>query len=183
MSSSDTETVEYDINYVRQSPTDGGTLTMIVRRPAPDEREILDEGVLDRTVGLVGDSWKDRVKVDPDAQLNIMNARAIEVLAADEATRALAGDQLFIDLDLSDANLPPGSRLRIGDAVIEITPKPHTGCAKFAARFGAAATRFVNTGEGKRLHLRGVCARVVEGGTVRRGDPVTKLETPRTLSR
>lgn len=160
--------------HIAQSPKDGGTLDMIVRRPGVDEREIVEVAELDVEVGLVGDSWSQRVKVDPDAQLNVMNARAVAVLAPDEATRALAGDQLYIDLDLSDENLPPGSRLQIGEAIIEITPKPHTGCTKFAARFGAAATRFVNTGEGKRLHLRGVCAKVIQGGTIRRGDPVTK---------
>lgn len=167
--------LEGALEYIIQSPKDAGTLDMIVRRPGVDEREVVEVAELDAAVGLVGDSWSQRVKVDPDAQLNVMNARAVAVLATDEATRALAGDQLYIDLELSDENLPPGSRLQIGEAIIEITPKPHTGCKKFAARFGPEATRFVNTGEGKRLHLRGVCAKVVQGGTIRRGDTVTKL--------
>jgi MOSC domain-containing protein YiiM len=167
--------LEAGLEYIRASPKDGGTLAMIVRRPAVGEREVLEEGELDTTVGLVGDSWGQRTKVDPDAQLNVMNARSIEVVEPDVDRRPLAGDQLYLDIDLTDENLPAGSRLRIGDAVIEITPKPHTGCSKFAERFGAAATRFVNTGEGKRLHLRGVCAKVVEGGTIRTGDAVTKL--------
>jgi hypothetical protein len=167
--------LEARLDHIRSSPKDDGRLTMIVRRPSIGEREVLESGELDTTAGLAGDSWGQRERVDPDAQLNVMNARIAELLADDEPTRALAGDQLYLDIDLSDENLPLGSRLRVGGAVIEITPKPHTGCAKFAARFGAEVTRFVNTGEGKRLHLRGVCAKVVEGGTVRRGDPVTKL--------
>jgi MOSC domain-containing protein YiiM len=163
------------LDYIRSAPKDVGTVAMIVRRPAVGEREVLLEGELDTTVGLVGDSWAERTNVDPDAQLNVMSARAIEVVEPDVERRALAGDQLYLDIDLSDENLPPGSRLQVGAAVIEITPKPHTGCAKFASRFGPEATRFVNTGEGKRLHLRGVCAKVIEGGTVTVGDPVTKL--------
>jgi len=167
--------LEASLDHIRQSPKDGGTLAMIVRRPAAGEREVLEEGVLDTTVGLVGDSWSTRAHVDPDAQLNIMNSRMAMLLAPDEAGIALAGDQLYLDLDLTDENLPAGTRLRIGDAVIEITPSPHTGCKKFAARFGAETTRFVNTGERKRLNLRGRCAKVVEAGTIRRGDAVTKL--------
>ena len=167
--------LESRLDHIRAAPKDGGTLAMIVRRPSVGEREILETGELDTTVGLVGDSWGRRERVDPDAQLNIMNSRMAMLLAPDEVGIALAGDQLYLDIDLSDENLPAGSRLRIGEAVIEITPKPHTGCAKFASRFGAETTRFVNTGEGKRLHLRGVCAKVVEGGTIRRNDPVTKL--------
>jgi hypothetical protein len=167
---------ESRLDYIRAAPQDWGTVAMIVRRPAVGEREVLLEGELDTTVGLIGDSWSQRVKVDPDAQLNVMSARAVEVLAPDDVEkRALAGDQLFLDIDLTDENLPIGSRLQIGAAVIEITPKPHTGCAKFAARFGPEATRFVNTGEGKRLHLRGVCAKVITGGIVRVGDPITKI--------
>jgi MOSC domain-containing protein YiiM len=175
--SSSTTDYEARLDYIRAAPKDWGTVAMIVRRPAVDERELLLEGELDTTVGLVGDSWSTRVKVDPDAQLNVMSARAIEVLSPDDVEkRSLAGDQLFLDLDLSDENLPIGSQLQIGAAVIEITPKPHTGCAKFSARFGPEATRFVNTGEGKRLHLRGVCAKVVTGGLVRVGDPITKID-------
>lgn len=167
--------LEQALEYVRTAPKEQGTLAMIVSRPAVGEREVLLEGELDTTAGLVGDSWGVREKVDPDAQLNVMSARAIEVVSPDVTRRPLAGDQLYLDIDLSDENLPPGSRLRIGSAVIEITPKPHTGCAKFAARFGPEATRFVNTGEGKRLHLRGVCAKVIEGGLITVGDTVTKL--------
>ena len=174
MVSPSTVDLEAGLDHIRQSPKDGGTLELIVRRPSVGKREVLEHGELDTAVGLVGDSWKDRDRVDPDAQLNVMNARISALLAADEATRALAGDQLYLDIDLSDDNLPAGSRLQVGEAIIEITPKPHTGCAKFAERFGPEATRFVNTGEGKRLHLRGVCAKVIQGGTIHRGDAVTK---------
>ena len=167
--------LESSLDHLRDAPSDAGTLEMIVRRPAPGEREILEEGVLDTSVGLVGDSWSTRALVEADAQLNIMSSRMAKLLAPDEAGIALAGDQLYIDLDLTDENLPAGTRLRIGDAIIEVTPSPHTGCKKFAARFGAETTRFVNTGEGKRLRLRGICAKVVTGGTIRRGDAVTKL--------
>ena len=168
--------LEASLDHLRSAPKDVGTLEMIVRRPAPGEREIVEEGVLDATVGLVGDSWSTRAHVEHDAQLNIMSSRMASLLAPDEAGIALAGDQLYIDLDLTLANLPAGTRVRIGDdAVIEVTASPHTGCKKFSARFGAETTRFVNVGAGKELRLRGICAKVVTGGTIRRGDAVTKL--------
>ncbi|MDF2732971.1 MAG: hypothetical protein K0S92_1605, partial [Desertimonas sp.] len=111
----------------------------------------------------------------PDMQLNIINARLSRLVGgADDDVRALAGDQLHVDLDLSSDNLPPGAQLAIGDAVIEITDQPHTGCAKFAARFGKEALRFVNVGAGKQLRLRGINAKVVIPGTIRRGDTITK---------
>jgi MOSC domain-containing protein YiiM len=176
-----TAELEAGLDHIRESPSDGGTLELIVRRPAVDEREVLDVGELDVAVGLVGDTWTERGSrrsedggPHPDMQLNIMNARAIALLAPDEAQRPLAGDQLYIDLDLSDENLPAGTRLAIGDAVIEITDQPHNGCAKFAARFGQEAVRFVNSPAGKALHLRGINARVVQGGRIRRGDAVEK---------
>jgi hypothetical protein len=167
--------LEDGLAIIKASPLDGGTLDMIVRRPSVGHREVVEVAELDTTVGLAGDSWSLRERVDPDAQLNIMNARMAVLLAPDEMGRALAGDQLYLDLDMTETNLPAGTRLRIGDAVIEVTAKPHTGCKKFAARFGPEMTRFVNVGEGKRLRLRGICAKVVAGGTIRRGDAVTKL--------
>jgi hypothetical protein len=163
------------LEHIRQSPADVGTLDMIALRPSLGTRRVVEVGELDAVVGLVGDSWSTRRRVDPDAQLNLMNARMAALLAPDDHGRALAGDQLYVDIDFTLANLPAGTRLQIGDAVIEITAKPHAGCKKFSRYFGPEMTRFVNSVEGKRLRLRGVCARVVQGGAIRRGDVVTKL--------
>jgi hypothetical protein len=167
---------------VESAPSDRGTLEMIVRRPEVDGREMLDQGELDPSVGLVGDSWKSRGSgrtedgtSHPDMQLNVMNARAIQLIAQDRDRWQLAGDQLYIDLDISEANLPAGTRLQIGDAVIEVTDQPHRGCPKFSARFGADALRIVNSERGLALKLRGVNARVVSAGVIRAGDVVAKL--------
>jgi len=177
-----TEQLEAGLEDVLSSPKALGTLELIVRRPAVDEREILEEGALDLEVGLSGDTWKTRGSSStpdgsshPDAQLTVMNARAAALVAGPVECWALAGDQLFVDLDVSEDNLPPGTRLAIGGAIIEITAKPHTGCSKFAARFGKEALRFVNTGTGRTLNLRGRNARVVVPGTVRRSDTVRLL--------
>jgi hypothetical protein len=179
-----TEAIEAGLDEIRRSPTDSGVVELIVRRPSVDEREVLEEGELDERVGLVGDTWPARRSIrtedgspHPDMQLNIMNARVIRLLAgsADQTRWALAGDQLYLDLDLSEANLPAGTRLALGTAVIEVTDQPHTGCQKFSSRFGVDALRFVNSPVGRELHLRGINARVVEGGVVRAGDAVRKL--------
>jgi MOSC domain-containing protein YiiM len=166
------------------APQDAGTLELVVRRPAAGEREVLEEGELDLALGLVGDTWvtrPNRTTADggphPQMQLNVMSARMVAFLAGDPGRRALAGDQLYLDLDLSHENLPAGTRLTIGDptvrgAVIEVTEPPHTGCAKFVERFGAEAMRFVNGGVGRPMRLRGLNARVVVPGRVRPGDPV-----------
>ena len=167
---------------VRRSPADHGVLAMVVRRPSTDEREVLAEAELDTTVGLVGDNWLARGSrsrpdgsADPEAQLNIMNIRAARLVAGDDARVPLAGDQLFVDLDLSPGNLPPGTRLQIGTAEIEVTAQPHTGCSKFTRRFGLEAHRWVNGRTGKQERLRGICAKVVVPGTIRAGDAITKL--------
>jgi hypothetical protein len=174
-----TAELEAGLDYIRQSPTDAGALELIVRRPEAGEREVLAEGELDLAVGLVGDNWSVKVTrsgpPDPRGQLNIMNARAAQIVAGSIDRWPLAGDQLYVDFDLSTEGLPAGSRLAIGDAVIEITEKPHNGCDKFAARFGAEALRFVNVGEGKALCLRGRNARVVQPGTIRTGDTITRV--------
>jgi len=174
--------LEEGLDYVRSSPTHTGRVELIVRRPTVDEREILDEGILDLADGLVGDSWRIRGSsrmadgsAHPDMQLNIINARLSSLVAVDPDRRALAGDQLHLDLDLSQANLPAGTRLALGSAVIEVTEIPHAGCAKFRARFGADALRFVNSPTGRQLRLRGLNAKVVVAGTVRQGDEVRKL--------
>ena len=179
----DTESLEAGLDEIHQSPRDRGTLELIVRRPVVDGREVLDEVELSLSDGVVGDSWNvrgsgrtDDGSAHPDMQLNIINARLSRLVGGDDDdVRALSGDQLHLDLDLSTGNLPAWTRLAIGDAVIEITDQPHTGCAKFAARFGKEALRFVNVGAGKELRLRGINAKVVVPGTIRRGDPVTKL--------
>ena len=170
------------LDRIRTSPSDQGVLELIVRRPSTEQREVLEEGQLDRELGLVGDTWSQRRSKrtpdgsrHPDMQLNIMNARTIALLAQDKERWPLAGDQLFIDLDLTEENLPAGTQLRLGSAVIEVTSQPHTGCEKFAARFGPDATRFVNSPEGKRLRLRGINAKVVHAGTIRVGDLAHKL--------
>ena len=170
------------LDEIRRAPADDGRLELIVRRPAVDEREVLDEGVLDLTEGLVGDTWRSRGSTrtesgsaHPEMQLNVMNARAATLVAVDPQRRPLAGDQLYLDLDLSGENLPSGTRLEIGAAVIEITEQPHTGCAKFVKRFGPEALRFVNSPVGRQLNLRGVNARVVVAGPVKVGDVVRKI--------
>jgi hypothetical protein len=159
-----------------------GTLEMIVRRPRVDGREVLAEGELDLEVGLLGDTWLERGSsrttdgsAHPDMQLNVINARLLGLVAQDKARWPLAGDQLVVDFDLSEANIPPGTQLAIGSAIIEVTAQPHTGCAKFVARFGREAMLFVNSPLGKQLHLRGINARVVQPGTIRQGDAVRKL--------
>ena len=178
-----TDQLEAGLDEIRRSPADRGRVELIVRRPAVSEREVLAEGRLDTVVGLVGDTWPQRRSTrtpdgspHPDMQLNVMNARVVALLAGSPERRALAGDQLYLDLDLSEANLPAGTRLELGSAVIEVTAQPHTGCAKFSQRFGREALRFVNSEVGKALRLRGLNARVVVPGVVREGDSVGKQE-------
>ncbi len=174
------EELQSGLDEIRQSPKTQGRLEMIVRRPAVGAREILSEGQLDLAVGLVGDTWEKRGSTrtadgsrHPDMQINLMNARAVALIAQDRTRWPLAGDQLFVDLDLSTSNLPPGTRLEIGTAVLEVTDQPHTGCAKFVERFGLDAMRFVNSPIGREMCLRGINARVVQAGTIRQGDPVS----------
>lgn len=168
--------------YIERSPKDRGPLRLIVRRPQIKEREVLIEGKLDVAEGLVGDTWSARSSSrthdgspHPDMQLSMMNARVIALLAQSDDRWSLAGDQLFLDLDLTAENLPAGTRLALGSAVIEVTPQPHTGCGKFATRFGVDATKFVNAKESRRLNLRGINAKVVQSGTIRVGDLATKV--------
>ena len=174
--------LEAGLEEVRRSPKDDGALCLIVRRPAVDAREELQEAELSPETGLVGDTWAVRESsrtadgtAHPHMQLNIMNSRAVALIAQDRERWALAGDQLYVDLDLSGENLPAWTRLRIGSAIIEITDQPHTGCQKFVARFGRDAMKLVNSPVGRALNLRGVNARVVQGGTVRIGDRIEKL--------
>ncbi len=171
------------LDEILRSPDTDGTVELIVRRPAEDEREVLDSGLLDLDEGLTGDTWCRRGSsrtpdgsANRDAQLTLMNARAAGLIAGNRERWPLAGDQLYVDLDLSIENLPAGTRLAVGEAVVEVTAEPHTGCAKFRARFGAEALKFVNKPPGRELRLRGVNTRVVTSGSVRVGDSVTKLE-------
>ena len=175
--------LEEGLEHIRQSPRDKGTLKMIVRRPREDDREILGRGQLSLTEGLIGDNCKARgSKHTPDglahlyAQITIMNARCAALLAQQEERWALAGDQLYVDFDLSEENIPPGTQLGIGSAILEVSAEPHSGCKKFSARFGVEAMKFVNSPDGKRLHLRGINARVVQAGTIRVGDKIRKLD-------
>ena len=171
--------LEAGIDDVMSAPAESGTLSLIVRRPKVDERETVEVGRLDFTEGLVGDSWRMRSRrasgqLDPFNQITVMGARAVALVAGDRARWPLAGDQLYVDFDISQDNLPAGSRLRIGEAVIEVSAKPHTGCQKFSSRFGVDALRFVNSEAGRKLRLRGLNASVVVPGTIRQGDPVRK---------
>lgn len=174
--------IEAALDEMRGAPLDAGEVDLVVARPAPGEREVLAEGRLDPDEGLVGDNWLARGNrrsvdgsADPLAQLTIINVRISRFIAVDPDRRQLAGDQLHVDLDLSEDNLPPGTRLSVGSAVVEVTAKPHTGCAKFVERFGRDAMRFVNSPVGRQLRLRGLNARVVVAGLVRPGDTVVKI--------
>ena len=176
--------LEAGVEDIRRAPKDEGVLHLIVRRPNVDEREVLDVGELSVEHGLVGDTWKLRSSSrmpdggpHPDMQLNIMNARAVALIAQDRSRWPLAGDQLFVDLDLTTENLPAWTRLQIGSAVIVVTDQPHTGCGKFVSRFGVEAMKFVNSPLGRSLNLRGINARVVQAGTIRAGDVVRKLSS------
>jgi hypothetical protein len=175
--------IEAGLDEVRRSPRARGRLELVVRRPALNEREVLDAGELDRDVGLVGDSWNQRSNKrttdgspHPDMQLNVINARFARLIAGSSTERwAQAGDQLYVDLDLSEEALPAGSRLAIGTAVIEVTDQPHTGCVKFADRFGRDAHAMVWSPQGRALRLRGLNAKVVVAGRIRPGDDVQVL--------
>lgn len=170
------------LEHIRHSPKDQGELQLIVRRPQVETREVLQEAQLDLVDGVVGDTWKIRGSSrttdgssHPDMQLNIMNSRVADLVAQDIARWQLAGDQLYVDLELSYENLPPGTCLSIGTAIVEVTDQPHTGCKKFVARFGVEALKFIESPEGKRLNMRGINAKVVQPGVIRVGDIAKKL--------
>lgn len=177
--------LEAGLVEIGQSPKEKGMLEMIVCRPDEDERLVLEHAELDPTEGLIGDNWRARGsrhtedgKAHPDSQIAIMNSRIIQLLAQDRSRWPLAGDQLYVDLDVSSDNLPPGQQITIGTALLEITDMPHTGCAKFTERYGHDAIRFVNSPEGRRFRRRGLYARVLRPGTISVGDVVSKVEPP-----
>jgi MOSC domain-containing protein YiiM len=175
------EELQAGLPTVQAAPRDAGTLRLIVRRTGRGEREIVEVGEIDRRFGLVGDEWSQRPTKrtgapDPAAQVTLMNARYCELIAGPEPLAwSIAGDQLYVDLDLSEEHLPAGTRLAVGSAVLEIQAQPHTGCAQFSARFGSDALRLANSESGRALRLRGANAVVVQDGSVRTGDPVRKL--------
>jgi hypothetical protein len=176
------EELKAGFDKILVSPTDNGVLAMIVSRPEKDERVVQELGELSLEEGLVGDNWRTRGSKHSkdgsaliEAQLTIMNWRMIDLLTQDKSRWPLAGDQLYVDFDLSADNISPGQRLEIGTAVIEVSALPHNGCKKFSQRFGVAATQFINTPEGKRRHLRGINARIIQPGIIKVGDEVRKL--------
>jgi hypothetical protein len=184
-----TAELEAALDDIRRAPVGVGRVELIVRRPTDGVREVLDEGQLDTASGLVGDNWIARGSKEtedgsahPLRQLNVMSARAAAAIAGPVENWPLAGDQFFVDLQLGGEELPTGTRLQIGDAIIEVTSPPHLGCAKFVSRFGKEAMRFVNSPVGRSLNLRGICARVVVGGTIRTGDTITGVLAPEALT-
>lgn len=175
-----TAEIERGLERVRLSPQDEGTVELIVRRPDVDRREVVEEAYLEPDKGLVGDNWlvrgsSSRGAADPARQITLTNARFIDLVAEKRERWALAGDQLYVDFDLGVDLLPAGSRVAIGSAVLEVSEPPHTGCGKFSRRFGADALRFVNSPTGRQMRLRGLNARVLQAGSVRRGDSIRKL--------
>ena len=175
-----TADLEPHLGHLAAAPKDVGVLELVVCRPAKGQRKILDVGELDLEVGLVGDSWSTRTAKPPhpEKQVTLMSSRMVALLSSDPRRQALAGDQLYVDLDLSVDNLPTGTRLEIGTAVVEITAPPHRGCPIFVRHFGEEAMQFVNGREGRAMRLRGANARVVTPGTVRPGDKVTAVRVP-----
>lgn len=168
------EELQAGVEAVRQSPKERGELQLIVIRPETEKRILLQECELSPVGGTHGDNWESR-NTPLKAQVTLMNARAAALVARTKDRWPLAGDQLYVDFDLSDDNLKPGDQIKIGAAILEVSDKPHTGCAKFSARFGVEAHRFVNSEEGKFLHLRGINTTVVQAGVVKVGDVVVKV--------
>ena len=175
----DLETLMTDI---KKSPSEKGSVDLLLRRPSKGEREILEEAEIDLEEGVVGDGWKTRGSsmtedgaAHPEMQIAIAIARAVALVAKQKDRWALAGDQLYVDFDISEDNTPAGTQLAIGSAVLEVTPIPHNGCSLFAKRFGNDAMKFVNSPEGKQWHLRGVNTKVIEPGRIRLMDTVEKV--------
>jgi hypothetical protein len=176
------EQLEAGMAAVLDAPGEEGPVRLVVRRPGRGQREILDEGRLDTELGLVGDDWINRPGMNRDtpapyAQVTVMNARVAELISGDPDPSAWAqcGDQLYLDLDISEANMPAGTRIAVGEAVLEVQAEPHTGCVQFRSWWGGDVLRYVSTDEGRALRMRGANTRVVQSGVVRPGDPARKL--------
>jgi hypothetical protein len=172
------------LHHVTDSPTDGGILEFIVVRPSVGARELRARAYLSRESGVDGDRWPTSRwltlpdgRPDPRVQVSLMNARILRLVSGGVERISLAGDNLIVDLDLSERNIAPGQRLAVGEAVLEASDVAHTGCRKFMERYGREAVKLVNSAEGKRLHLRGLYASVIEAGVVRVGDPVRKVRS------
>ena len=170
------------LEHIQQSPKESGRVELIVRRPTTEEREIISQGRLIPSAGLEGDNWRARGSTsipdgsaNPEAEITLMNTRVIQALTQDETRWALAGDQFFVDFDLSEENLPAGSRLAIGSAIVEVSSLPHNGCKKFSARFGVDALKFISTAENKPLRMRGINAKIIQAGEVKQGDLIRKV--------
>jgi len=167
-----------------ESPADAGRLELIIVRPAEGERVLPESVRVSPERGVEGDKWQNSRGrdtpdggPDPRTQVTLMNARILRLISGEEGRMPLAGDNLIVDLDLSDENMAPGQRLSVGEAVLEVTEVPHNGCGAFLDRYGRDAVKFVNSPEGKRLHLRGLHAKVITAGVVSVGDEVRKVAT------
>lgn len=172
--------LQRELHELPPSPTDEGRVALIVRRVAAGgRREILDAVELDAVTGVPGDAWGRRPQKDADMQIAVMQIDVARLIANGQPI-PLFGDNLFVELDLRASNLPPGTRVGIGSALLEITPMPHNGCRKFQSRFGHEALQFVAGKDLRHRNLRGIYMRVVEPGVVRQGDSVQVLSRPGT---
>ncbi len=176
------EHLQTQLNHIQESPKDTGSVLLIVRRPATEERELISQGRLIPASGLEGDNWRERGSTsmpdgsaNPEAEITLMNTRVIQALTQDETRWALAGDQFFVDFDLSEENIPAGTRLALGSAIVEVSPLPHNGCKKFSARFGIDALKFISMAENKPLRMRGINAKIIQAGEVKQGDLIRKV--------
>ena len=158
-------------------PRDSGRLALIVCRRAPGVHEALDHVHLKVEEGVPGDEWNRRTPRNPDAQLTAMRRDIAELLGCGQPLTT-SGENLIVELEISAANLPVGTRLSVGEAVVEVTPKPHNGCQKFARRFGEDALRFVQASATRHHNLRGIYWKVIVAGEARRGAQVEVLSRP-----
>ena len=177
-----TDELEAGLEEALTSPVDDGIVNLIVCRPDVGQREILQSAEFSLEIGLVGDNWSKKPYSKspdggphPEMQGTMINSRVLDLITAGDSSRmAVPGDQLVVDFDISRENIPPGTRLNIGSAVIEVTEAPHTGCSQFVGWFGADAMRFVNSSRGRELCLRGINSKVVQPGVISQGDKITK---------